>query len=181
MNREQIFQLAQKIQLQFNPELLSPFPYQHILQVHTDVKIFLLDLDNGISGVIKYDQKVNEFHIFIDRKKIGFSTDLQTFENAVAASFATIELEQNCDIEAIWSGVCNDVFQQPDCPSVHWTLTKGKLSFKVNKVPTLPQCNDFYLATVILENAEFQKDNSTETQTFDKIEFKNVQVGWCAG
>lgn len=69
MNREQIFQLAQKIQLKFNPELLSPFPYQNILQVHRDVKIFLLDLDHGISGVIKYDKKVNEFHIFIDRKK----------------------------------------------------------------------------------------------------------------
>lgn len=134
--------------------------------------------DFVVSKIIGEDMVLT---ISIDRNKIGFSTDLQTFENAVAANFATIEMEQNCDIEAIWYGVCNDVFQQPDCPSVHWTLTKGKLSFKVNKVPTLPQCDDFYLATVMLENAEFQKDNSTETQTFDKIEFKNVQVGWCAG
>ena len=119
--------------------------------------------------------------VWIDRKKITYSTQFKTFENIATESFATVEIEQNCNIEAIWYGVCNDVFQDPGCPSTRWTLQKGKLSFKVSKVPTAAECNDFYLATVILENAEFKKDSSNENQLIEIIELKNVQVGWCAG
>ncbi|MFN0214083.1 MAG: hypothetical protein ACKVT2_07490 [Saprospiraceae bacterium] len=119
--------------------------------------------------------------VWIDRDKIAFSKDFQTFDNIATEDFATVEIEQNCDIEAVWYGICNDVFQQPNCQSTFWTLQKGILSFKVSEVPTGPSCTNFYLATVILENAEFKKDNSTETLTFDRVEFNNIGVGWCAG
>jgi len=91
-----------------------------------------------------------------------------------------VGIEQNCDIETVWEGVCNDVLQIPSCPSINWSLQKGKLSFKVSKVTNGSHCSEEYLATVILENASFKNDNG-EVQTFDLIEFTNVQVGWCAG
>ncbi len=118
---------------------------------------------------------------WIDRNKITFKTQFQTFENIVNENFATIKIEQNCNIDAIWYGICNDVFQDPGCPSTDWNLEQGKLSFKVNMVPTGPSGSNFYLATVILENATFKKENSSETLLFDRIEFKNIQVGWQAG
>jgi hypothetical protein len=119
--------------------------------------------------------------VWIDRNKIAYSTHFQTFENVATEGFATVKIYQNCNIDAIWYSVCNDIFQAPGCPSAHWSLQKGKLSFKVSKVPTAPACSDFYMATVILENAEFKKDSSSETQLIDRIELKNVQVGRCAG
>ena len=134
--------------------------------------------DFKVAKIIAEDKILS---VWIDRKKIAYSTQFQTFENVANEGFATVKIEQNCNIDAIWSGICNDVFQDPGCPSAHWHLQKGKLSFKVSKVPTASACNDFYLATVMLENAEFKKDSSSETQLINKVEFNNVQVGWCAG
>lgn len=131
-----------------------------------------------VNKIVDSDKIVS---IWIDHQKIAFSTDLQVFPEAEKAEFARIELEQNCDIETVWEGVCNDVVQFPNCPSVHWKLLSGSLSFKVSKLPATFECIETYYATVILENAVFQKENSTETLVFGSVAFNNVQVGWCAG
>lgn len=119
--------------------------------------------------------------IRIDNRKILFSTDFQTFDNVADENFATVEIEENCDIEKEWYEVCNDVLSGNSCQSTYWRLTKGKLSFKVSKVLSAYKCNEPYLTTVILENAEFKKDGSDETLVIDKFQFKDVLVGTCAG
>lgn len=119
--------------------------------------------------------------VWVDQKKIAFSTDFQTFDDVANEDFARVELEQNCDIATVWQETCNDVAYPNNCTSIFWQLTKGKLSFKVSKVLDEYGCSHIYLATVILENAEFKKIGGNETRTFDKIEFNDVTVGWCAG
>lgn len=132
-----------------------------------------------VAKIIEEDKVLT---VWIDAKKVSLSTSFQQVEDIAKVDFAQVEIEQNCDVEAIWFGFCNDVFQTPACPSTKWTLQKGKLSFKVNKVPTQPNCRNWYLATVILENAQFTKDSTgQQVLTLEREEIKNVQVGWCAG
>ena len=60
---------AVAVQQKYNPSFLSPFPYQNLLADFPDLKIFSIDLDRGVSGVIKYEEESGEFHIFVDQKK----------------------------------------------------------------------------------------------------------------
>lgn len=119
--------------------------------------------------------------INIDHKKIPFSTSFQTFPNIENEDFATIELEETCDGEAVMNNFCNDIWEPVSCESVFWKLKKGQLKFKVNRVLREYKCQDRYKATVILYDAEFVRDNTSEIRYFDVIEFKNVMVGYCAG
>lgn len=134
--------------------------------------------DFVVGKIISADQVLT---IWIDRNKIAFSKDFQTFENIAAEDFASVKIEQNCEIDVVWFNLCNDVLDHSSCASIHWTLQSGKLSFKVSEVPTGTSCSNFYLATVHLEQAVFKNDSSGETQTLDSVELNNVQVGWCAG
>ncbi len=62
--------LAEKIVAEFNPEGLSPFPYQKIEEKNKDLKIFLSNIeDNNISGAITYDKETPEFVILINKNK----------------------------------------------------------------------------------------------------------------
>jgi hypothetical protein len=117
--------------------------------------------------------------VFIDHTKIAFTEDFQSFEDIAKENFATVEILQNCEIDKVWTGVCNDVFEQTSCANTYWSLQSGKLMFKTdteNCSGTYP-----YLATVLLYNAVFQKEGSNETKMFDKIEFFNVPVGFGSG
>ncbi|MBI4836740.1 MAG: ImmA/IrrE family metallo-endopeptidase [Candidatus Abawacabacteria bacterium] len=69
MEKSFVVQKAEEIQRLFNPSFFSPFPYQNILDKFSDLKIFLIDLDQGVSGVIRYEENLKEFHIFVDQKK----------------------------------------------------------------------------------------------------------------
>lgn len=133
-----------------------------------------------VARVIEEDKILS---IWIDHEKITFSTDFQVFENAVEENFVVLDLEQNCEIDEIWYGTCNDVAGLSKCSSTHWKPTQGKLSFKVSKVLDFYDCftNELYEATVILEDATFRKEGSNETLSFDNTTFSNVLVGWCAG
>lgn len=125
------------------------------------------------------DDKV--ISVQIDHNKVAFSTDFQTYSNAANLDFATIEMEQNCDAAAIWYVACNDVGRTPSCTSTHWKLVSGELSFKVSKVLASYQCMQSYLATVLLKNAVFQKEGTSEQINMGDINFENIHVGWCAG
>ena len=118
---------------------------------------------------------------WIDQHKIAFSRNFQTFEDISLENFASVELDQSCNVASLWYTACNDVGQNPGCPTTEWKLQKGGLSFKVNKVLQEYHCNEPYTATVILFNATFVKEGTTESRTFDMIELKNVIVGHCAG
>ncbi len=116
--------------------------------------------------------------VSIDRDKIAFTENFQSFENIVLETFAEVEITQNCEIQKVWSNLCNDAIDIPNCPITFWKLQSGKLEFKTEG----EQCEgNTYLATVNLYNATFIKDGSTETQTFEKIEFYHVAVGFGSG
>ena len=121
--------------------------------------------------------------IWINQKKATFFTSFQSFEHIEQESFATIVIQQNPNQERLWQQTCNDVVSVDPftTPTVLWKLTQGKLQYKVSKVLDQYNCSTPYKATVILENAVFQKQGGTETITVPKAEFNQVKVGWCAG
>lgn len=135
----------------------------------------------GNFQVLKIMESDKVLSIFIDHNQIEYSTDFQEFDHIENKAFATIKIEQNCDIQKIFQGSCNDVFFQPNCQSVMWTLQSGKLSFRVNKVLDVYLCGESYLATVVLQNAVFKNEQTGEIKTYDNISLENVNVGWCAG
>ncbi len=62
--------LAEKIVSEFNPEGLSPFPYQKIEEKYQDLMILLSDIgDSNISGAITYNKESSEFTILINKNK----------------------------------------------------------------------------------------------------------------
>jgi hypothetical protein len=118
--------------------------------------------------------------IYIDQRRTTFSTEMQVYENIANEAFATVSIEQNQDLDALWNNACNDLIQTPAQPSTNWTLKSGKLSYKVSKI--LPEyiCNETYDATLILENAVFEDGNGNQI-TLPSTTFGCVMVGWCAG
>lgn len=119
--------------------------------------------------------------IYIDNKITTFSKDLQVFEEIQTAPFASITIEQNNEFDKIWRRACNDVGESLINPSITWTLQKGKLSYKVDKVLAEYGCMESYRATVLLENATFKNNDTGETIDQTKVEMNDVFVGWCAG
>ena len=70
MTKEEICDLAEKIAKQYNPEGLSPFPYEKIVEDKGDLKIYLVeDLPENISGATKFSQENNSFWIVINKNK----------------------------------------------------------------------------------------------------------------
>lgn len=69
MTYKEISELAEKIAKQYNPDNISPFPYQRIQQEKTDLKIYQTDLPDGVSGVTAYDRENNTYSIYICKAK----------------------------------------------------------------------------------------------------------------
>lgn len=119
--------------------------------------------------------------VYFDHKIIKYSTDFQEFTDIIPAGTA-IGISQHCDLENYWANLCNDVLIERCKEQRNWKFTKGKVSYKVSKVFSKYDCaTEMYKANVIVENADFQLENTIETIHFDKIEFKDVEVGWCPG
>lgn len=119
--------------------------------------------------------------IRVDHNKIQLSTDFQTFDGIAIKPFAQIEIEQNCDIRALWSNACNDGISSASCKSTLWKLQSGSFSFKVNKVPRNFGCGETYYVSAILKNATFVKENSKETKVLEEVIITNAKVGNCLG
>ena len=119
--------------------------------------------------------------VYFDHKNIKYSTDFQDFTDIIPVGVA-IGISQHCDLENYWYSLCNDVLIERCKEQRNWKFTKGKVSYKVSKVlPKYDCATEMYKANVIIENVDFQLENATETIHFDKIEFKDVEVGWCPG
>jgi Zn-dependent peptidase ImmA (M78 family) len=70
MTYREINELAEKYASIYNPENLTPFPYENITKVHNDLDILYLDPDDdGVSGVILYEEAENKFSILINATK----------------------------------------------------------------------------------------------------------------
>lgn len=69
MSYDEINKLAEEIASQYNPDNISPFPYQNIQDAKDDLKIYVVDLPEGVSGVTAYDKENKLFNIYICRTK----------------------------------------------------------------------------------------------------------------
>jgi Zn-dependent peptidase ImmA (M78 family) len=66
----EITRLAEEIAERYNPEGLSPFPYEHIEQQKNDLEIYVLEMDNDdVSGAISFDKEQNKFKIVLNNRK----------------------------------------------------------------------------------------------------------------
>jgi hypothetical protein len=59
MNREEICNYAEEIAYKYNPEGLSPFPYEKITEDKKDLSIFLVEFPEGVSGATIYSPEVS--------------------------------------------------------------------------------------------------------------------------
>jgi hypothetical protein len=118
--------------------------------------------------------------VHIDYRKIKFSTDWQTIDDFATETVGEAWATQTSDMVTLWKNTCNDAIY-PISNEQKWTLTKGKVTFKVDKVIAVYGENYSYNTTVTLENADFQLKNSTTTKHYKKITFNNVAVGWTPG
>jgi hypothetical protein len=141
------------------------------------------DYDDDAKGCRNFDlYKIIEqdkvLSISIDNKLTTFSTEMQVYENIAEEAFATVSIEQNQDLDALWNNTCNGVFLSPSQPSTNWTLRSGKLSYKVSKVLAEYGCSETYDVTLILENAVFEDGNGNQ-MTLPYTNFDLVKVGLC--
>ena len=62
---------AEEIIEKYNPEGLSPFPFEMIEKDKDDLNIILVSLSSDLSGVVEFNKEKNEFTIFanIDKPK----------------------------------------------------------------------------------------------------------------
>lgn len=68
MSLAHIRALAEEYATKYNPDNLSPFPHERILQDHPDLKVYITELDDAnVSGVILYQH--DEFSILVNSSK----------------------------------------------------------------------------------------------------------------
>ncbi len=69
MEFHECLDLAEKIREEYNPDGLSPFPYQNIEQDKKDLSVIFTEMPDKISGAITYDKSIEQFIILINKKK----------------------------------------------------------------------------------------------------------------
>src|SRR5947208_1952447 len=70
MQFSEISRFAEELAQRYNPEGLSPFPYEYILRDKPEVEIYILAVeDSGISGAISFDKEHSKFKIIINQDK----------------------------------------------------------------------------------------------------------------
>jgi len=70
MTYREINELAEKYASAYNPDNLTPFPYENVTEAHDDLDILYLDPDDdAMSGVILYEEAEKKFSILINATK----------------------------------------------------------------------------------------------------------------
>jgi Zn-dependent peptidase ImmA (M78 family) len=69
MQLEQVYEKAEEIRLKYNPEGLSPFPYENIESAFSDLKVYFLELPERVSGAISFDKEDSTYKIIINSSK----------------------------------------------------------------------------------------------------------------
>lgn len=67
MEIKDCIELAENISEKYNPNKLSPFPYQNIEKDRGDLKIIFIELPQGVSGAITFEKDTSEFIILINK------------------------------------------------------------------------------------------------------------------
>jgi Zn-dependent peptidase ImmA (M78 family) len=63
----QVRALAEEYALKYNPEHVSPFPYENVLKEYDNLKIYFTVLEDNVSGAILF--KDDEYNILINTSK----------------------------------------------------------------------------------------------------------------
>jgi hypothetical protein len=116
--------------------------------------------------------------VYILKDSILYSTDLQSFDLSESKKGLSVRLETCTDIDSRFEDHCNDVITFLGNVD-NWHVLGGKLSFRVDQVPTNQSCSNDYHVEIILENAVFKR--GTETKQISYLQLTGVRVGWCAG
>lgn len=70
MDKLQIANLAEELAKKYNPDGLSPFPYEEIEKDKKDLHIFYSEqLSENLSGAIIFDKDDNDFSVIINKNK----------------------------------------------------------------------------------------------------------------
>jgi Zn-dependent peptidase ImmA (M78 family) len=69
MTIKEICDKAESVARDYNPDNLAPFPYDEISARNLDLKIYLTDLQENISGAIRFNIENNLFDILINNSK----------------------------------------------------------------------------------------------------------------
>ena len=70
MKKVEILNYAEELAERYNPEGLSPFPYEKIEQERANLNIYVIEIeDKEISGAISFDKEEQKFKIIINKDK----------------------------------------------------------------------------------------------------------------
>lgn len=69
MNTNLVAHKAEKIAESYNADKIAPFPFGKVEESHPDLKIYLSEMEEGVSGAILYDEKDSNFKILVNLKK----------------------------------------------------------------------------------------------------------------
>ncbi len=69
MTKNEICDLAENYARGYNPEGLSPFPYEKITSDKKDLDIYSVEIEEKVSGAILYIKEENRFRIVINKNK----------------------------------------------------------------------------------------------------------------
>ncbi|HLD60978.1 MAG TPA: ImmA/IrrE family metallo-endopeptidase [Patescibacteria group bacterium] len=69
MELAEINKRAEEIAKKYNPEGLSPFPFERIEEDIDNLEIFLIELQPGILGAISFDPEENLYSVIIDKER----------------------------------------------------------------------------------------------------------------
>lgn len=69
MDLAEITKRAEEIAKKYNPEGVSPFPFDHIEEDVGNLDIVVVDFQEGISGAISYEKEDSGFTIMVDKNK----------------------------------------------------------------------------------------------------------------
>ena len=69
MKTQRVEKTVNTVLAKYNPQGLTPFPFENIQKDKDDLEIYLVDLDEELSGAIGFNAKSRKFEIFVNRKK----------------------------------------------------------------------------------------------------------------
>lgn len=67
--KEEICDFAESLSRKYNPEKLSPFPYEKIAEDKNDLEIYLVEMPEKISGATLYIKETCRFRILVNKNK----------------------------------------------------------------------------------------------------------------
>lgn len=130
-------------------------------------------------------EKNQELVVTLNRAKLGLNSGTREFD----LSQSTDGLSVYVNIADVSSGkevrfeTCSDVSIGNSAPLVKWTVTAGKLKVTIpeNAPAPEPTKEQVYAVTVEITNIQLRDPTGKKSATVEKVEFKDVAVGFING